>query len=144
MFRIILALGIFAAVTPPATANPSAQTSLLKLCASFGETSKECRCYLSEVQKIYAPADVELAGGVARAFMNGEEPEAIAAYLLLTRKMTITRANQMYRLGDRHADRVGRKCEDKSQRITPAMKAKRDAMTARLEKIGARYGVGKS
>lgn len=142
MFRSVAALSLMFAFAPSAMAKPNADTSLLMLCSSFGETTKECRCYLNEVKKVYAPADVELAGGVARAFMNGEEPEAIAAYLLMTRKMTVTRANALYKLGDPHTRRVGRLCEDPNQVVTPAMKAKRGAMEARLEKIGARYRVG--
>lgn len=142
MFRSLLALSLVFAFAPSAFAKPNAETSLLTLCDSFGETREECRCYMDEVKQVYTQADIELAGGVARAFMSGEEPEAIAAYLLMTRKMTVTRANEMYKLGDKHTDRVGKKCEDPNQKTTPAMKAKLDAMTTRLEKIGARYRVG--
>ena len=122
--------------------NPTARVSLTELCEQFGETTKECTCYIDEAAKVFPAKDMHLAGGVARAFMNGEEPEAIAAYLLFTRKMTVTRANELYKLGDRHADRVGKQCEDRTQKITSEMKAKRKAMTARLEKIGERYKVG--
>lgn len=142
MVRSFLSLTLMLAFAPGALAKPSADSSLLTLCDSFGETRKECTCYLSEVKKIYTPADIELAGGVARAFMSGQEPEAIAGYLLMTRKMTIPRANAMYKLGDQHTKRVSKKCEDPRQKLTPDMKAKRDAMTTRLEKIGARYRVG--
>lgn len=126
-----------------ASAKPAAHASLLELCHSFGETSKECNCYLGEVKNIYSAADIELASGVARAFLNGEEPEAIAAYLLLTRKITITRANELYRQGDPHVKRIGQTCEDKTQKVNSDVKAKRNAMEARLEKIGARYRVGR-
>lgn len=142
MVRSFLSIALICAVSPSAFAKPSADSSLLTLCDSFGETGKECTCYLSEVKQIYTPADIELAGGVARAFMSGQEPEAIAGYLLMTRKMTIPRANAMYKLGDKHTNRVAKKCEDRRQKLTPAMKSKRDAMTTRLEKIGARYRVG--
>lgn len=152
MFRSILGLASLSFVLSLASAQPvlaksaaatsAGGASLLELCESFGETSKECKCYLSEVEKLYTPADIKLGGGVARAFMQGEEPEAIATYLLLTRKMTITRAAQMYKLGDKHADRVANKCEDRKQKITDEIKASRKAMSARLEKLGARYGIG--
>ncbi len=142
MFRFVLGLAFSFTFVGPAFAKPSAETSLLTLCDSFGETRKECRCYFDEVRDIYTPADIELAGGVARAFMNGEEPEAIAAYVLLTRKITISRANELYTLGDKHARRVGKMCEDPSQKETPEIKAKRKAMSQRLEEISARYRIG--
>lgn len=123
-------------------ANTSGEASLLSLCESFGETTKECKCYMGETKKVYSPADIELGGSVARAFMKGEEPEAIAAYLLLTRKITLTRVAEMYKLGDKHTDRVAKKCEDRKQKITAETKASRKAMAARLEKIGTRYGIG--
>ncbi len=138
----VISLFVLTLAAPQAAAKPSGEASLLKLCDAFGETRAECSCYITEVKRLYSPADVTLAGGVARAFMSGEEPEAIAAYLLMTRKLTITRANALYKLGDKHAERVGDACEDKSQKITPEIRAKRKAMEKRLETIGARYGVG--
>lgn len=142
MFRGLLGLILTLALSPAAFAKPSAETSLLTLCDAFGETRKECRCYMDEVKQVYTPADIDLAGGVARAFLDGQEPEAIAAYILLTRKITLTRAQEMYKLGDQHTSRVGDKCEDPNQIVTPAIKAKRKAMDDRLDKIGKRYRIG--
>jgi len=115
------------------------EVHLLALCDEFGETKAECKCYFEEVKTIYSPADIALSGSVAKAFLSGQKPEAIASYLLLTRKVTISQVNQMYQLGDQHVDQVGKKCKDNKQTVTPAMKAKRDAMSRRLEKIAKRY-----
>lgn len=142
MIRYMVGLTLVFVFATPAYSKSPAEASLLNLCDSFGETLKECRCYMKEVKGVYTQSDIDLAGGVARAFMNGEEPEAIAVYILLTRKITISRANAIYKLGDKHIDRVAKSCEDKSQKITPEIKAKREAMRDRMEKIGARYRVG--
>jgi hypothetical protein len=141
MIRFIYAFAVVVFLTGEALATTPGERALLDLCADFGETPEECRCYLGEVKKLYSAPDIALAGGVARAFLQGSEPESIAAYLLMTRKLTIGRAVDLYKLGDRHADRVADMCEDRRQKLTPAMKAKRDAMTSRLEKIGKRYRI---
>lgn len=139
----MMCAGLFGLFLLPANAAAGPHAPLLEVCEDFGVTPPVCVCYLGEVNRIFPKRDVTLASGVANAFMKGEEPEAIAAYLLLTRKLSVTHAHALYRLADKNIDKIGDLCDDPDAKITPRMEAKRKAMTKRLEGIGRRYRLGK-
>ncbi|MGJ8562132.1 MAG: hypothetical protein ACSHXY_01155 [Alphaproteobacteria bacterium] len=126
----------------PEVAEVAGEAPLLNLCDNLGETKAECKCYVDEVKKVYEPADVALVGGAVKRFLGGEEPDTILFSMVMTRQLSFGQLNQMYRLGDKHSDRIGKLCEDREQVMTPEALAKREAMNDRITAVVERYGIG--
>lgn len=145
---LTIGLGLAFAMMPTAyAANASSEIAgerpLLNLCDDLGETKAECRCYMDEVKKIYQPSDIAVAGRMVQAFRAGQEPDTIIITALITRQISIQQANTLYRLGDKHADRVGKLCEDRDQVMTEEQIAKRKAMERRVAGVVERYRIGR-
>lgn len=139
LLPLCLAVPALAESTP----QPQAYDALLELCADTGETASECQCYLGEVTRIFPKQDVDMANTVSRAFLQGQEPDVVIGYLILTRQLSVQRANLLYQLGEAEAKNIGKTCDKPAVAVTPEVAARRKVLMARLEALGRRYGLGK-